>query len=105
MYVANFGLIPMMWGSLGRLGRFETHDLEHNLGPNLGLDGLRHALALKGMEVQEDKIKTPPFLFSNFIKFHIETRSFGLQKRSVRMHCARSPFSELYRGLKKWPFK
>ena len=41
---------------------------------------------------------TPPNIFKSQY-FHIETHSFGLQQKSHgKMHPARSPFSELYRG-------
>lgn len=68
--------------------------------PNLGLVDYQ---ACPGLERHGSAggHHTPPNIFKSQY-FHIETHSFGLQQKSHgKMHPARSPFSELYRGLNK----
>lgn len=70
--------------------------------PNLGLVDYQ---ACPGLERHGSAggHHTPPNIFKSQY-FHIETHSFGLQQKSHgKMHPARSPFSELYRGLNKLP--
>ena len=70
--------------------------------PNLGLVDYQ---ACPGLERHGSAggHPTPPNIFKSQY-FHIETHSFGLQQKSHgKMHPARSPFSELYRGLNKLP--
>ena len=65
--------------------------------PNLGLVDYQ---ACPGLERHGSAggHPTPPNIFKSQY-FHIETHSFGLQQKSHgKMHPARSPFSELYRG-------